>query len=514
VVTARHRSHDVVRGRHVAGTVGLVLAAGALVVGGLQLYGTRPSAEAPSDATAARAVPWSPVLLGREPVGRPDVLLITTDDQNRSDLRWMPRTRRLLGAAGMTFPQALSPHPLCCPARAEILTGQYAQNNGVQHNHGAYGGYRRLNTSQTLGPWLQSAGYRTAFLGKFLNEYGRSSPRPPGWTIWDPMVAGLYSYFGTTFDRGGATGPTRYSVDVVADRTVRYVRELARGDRPFFLWASQVAPHSTQLSKGVWGPPRVPARFAHVLGGARLPGRPATRPTGVLDPTCVCDQTLPTRRQVRRDFLQRIRTLQAVDEGVARAVRALARARVLDRTYVVFGTDNAMLLGEHGYVGKNLLYEEDLRIPLLVRGPGVGAGTRSDLAVTLPDLATTVLAVAHAHAGVPQDGVSFLRALHGHHVRWRDTQLIQTGTTRPNPDLLGWAWRGVRTVRYTYAVDVAAGRQVLFDRLRDPRELVDLSATPAYGAVRRELARRAARLASCAGAACSIRFGPPPGLLR
>src|SRR4051794_7161805 len=80
-----------------------------------------------------------------EPALPPDatpssILLITTDDQNVSDLTAMPLTRWLLATHGMRFTQALSPHPLCCPARAEILTGQYAQNNGVRHNHGRYGG--------------------------------------------------------------------------------------------------------------------------------------------------------------------------------------------------------------------------------------------------------------------------------------------------------------------------------------------------------------------------------------
>ncbi|HET9420825.1 MAG TPA: sulfatase-like hydrolase/transferase, partial [Nocardioides sp.] len=67
---------------------------------------------------------------------RPNIILISTDDMTASDLQWMPRTRKLLGRAGVTFPNALSPHPLCCPARAAILTGQYAQNNGVRSNQG------------------------------------------------------------------------------------------------------------------------------------------------------------------------------------------------------------------------------------------------------------------------------------------------------------------------------------------------------------------------------------------
>ena len=126
---------------------------------------------------------------------RPNVLLITTDDQTLTDLAVMPRTRRLIAGQGVSF-DGMSPHPLCCPARAEILTGQFAQNNGVRSNRGPYGGYKRLHTRNTIATWMQDAGYRTIFMGKFLNGYNAEvySGHAPGWDDWNPTVRGVYNY--------------------------------------------------------------------------------------------------------------------------------------------------------------------------------------------------------------------------------------------------------------------------------------------------------------------------------
>ena len=97
---------------------------------------------------------------------RPNIVLVVTDDMRADDLAYMPRTRELIGAAGATFTKFISPHPLCCPARAGILTAQYAQNHGVQHNRGERGGYGAFDPSATLATWMQQAGYRTAMHGK------------------------------------------------------------------------------------------------------------------------------------------------------------------------------------------------------------------------------------------------------------------------------------------------------------------------------------------------------------
>ncbi len=118
----------------------------------------------------------------------PNVVVFVTDDMRKDDLGYLPHIRDLLVDQGMTFTQAQSPHPLCCPARAELMTGQYAQNNGVHHNTGPYGGWQALDSSSTIATWAQDAGYATAIHGKHLNHFEADAPADPGWTNIDILL--------------------------------------------------------------------------------------------------------------------------------------------------------------------------------------------------------------------------------------------------------------------------------------------------------------------------------------
>ena len=144
---------------------------------------------------------------------RPNLVFVLTDDMRDDDLDHMPITRRLLADQGMEFTDAISPHPLCCPARAQLATGQYAQNNGVQHNRGVHGGFQALDPTQEASTWFRSNGYRTGFVGKFLNGYGPRDVRPDGWTRWDALTRGVYDYvdFSMTGDGDPAATPTATS---------------------------------------------------------------------------------------------------------------------------------------------------------------------------------------------------------------------------------------------------------------------------------------------------------------
>src|SRR5690349_8668226 len=125
---------------------------------------------------------------------RPNLVFVLTDDMRDDDLDHMPITRGLLADQGMEFTDAISPHPLCCPARAQLATGQYAQNNGVQHNRGVHGGFQALDPTEEASAWFRDAGYRTGFVGKFLNGYGPNDVRPAGWSRWDALTRGVYDY--------------------------------------------------------------------------------------------------------------------------------------------------------------------------------------------------------------------------------------------------------------------------------------------------------------------------------
>src|SRR5688500_8423849 len=176
---------------------------------------------------------------------RPNLVFVLTDDMRDDDLDHMPITRRLLADQGMEFTDAISPHPLCCPARAQLATGQYAQNNGVQHNRGVHGGFQALDPAQEASTWFRSSGYRTGFVGKFLNGYGPRDVRPAGWSRWDALTRGVYDY--VDFSMTGDGDPRRYTdsyiTSVIEDHTNEAVRDFARSGDPFVVYSWHLAPH-------------------------------------------------------------------------------------------------------------------------------------------------------------------------------------------------------------------------------------------------------------------------------
>lgn len=485
------------------------LAAAGLAVGALTTAGAAPAS---SEVRATAATAGLATTVRAAGGGRPNIVLITTDDQRVDEMAWMPRTRRLIGDGGATFMNAISPHPLCCPARAEILTGQYAHNSGVRHNKGPWGGFpafSRAHRRDHLGTWLTRAGYNTAFVGKFLNGYTARHGDQPGWSSWSPTLAGTYRYTqfamrvdGRTKKFNLARDRRHYIADVVGDRGAALVRRYARSPKPFFLWVSHVGPHTANVD-GQWVPPIPAPRHRGLFAGSRPPV--LTQPNyGEADssdkPRSAQGHPEPTADFVR-SHLQRIRSLQAVDEANARLLRTLSDTGELRNTIIVFTSDNGYLQGEHGLSGKNWPYENSLRVPMLVRGPGVPAGVRREQNATLVDLPATFLQAAGAPRG-STDGTNLLPALTQDQAT-AETSLIQAGASNAP-----WSWRGVRTARYTY-VAWQDGAEELYDRRTDPFQLEnvlradqDPAVLDRYAAVVAEMRRRLAQLAVCAGATC------------
>ncbi len=448
-----------------------------------------------------------------EPGSRPNVLLITTDDQNLTDLQTMPRTRRLLAERGMSF-QGLSPHPLCCPARAEILTGQYAQNNGVRTNKGRYGGYHRLDTSSTIATWLDDAGYITIFMGKFLNQYDAkdTGDATPGWDSWNATARRIYNYNDFAVNHNGSLRSYHaYQTDFFGALGRQKIRDVAGRSQPFFLWQSFVAPHTTCC----WTPP-VPAKRHATMFPSALPpslSDPSYNEADVADKPSFIRKLSPlssreTKRIVRL-HRERIRSLQAVDEQIGRTVRTLARLGELDNTLIIFTSDNGFLLGEHRYSGKVLAYEPAVRVPLLMRGPNIPAGAVSDEVATTVDIAPTIAAAAGATPTITVDGQNLLPVAAGS-AGTRGNVLIQAGPRTDADEPFGWFYRGVRTFRYTYAYYPRTGERELYDRKLDPHQLESVADDQRYREVESALHQRMLQLKDCKGTQCQASFPPLP----
>jgi N-acetylglucosamine-6-sulfatase len=433
--------------------------------------------------------------------------VIETDDQRAADMAAMPRTRALIGGRGVEFANSFVSLSECCPSRATFLTGQYAHNHGVRSIRPPFGGYRKLDGAETLAVWLRRAGYSTGMIGKYLNGYGNGNPPrvPPGWTHFEGLLGrSTYRFFDYTLNENGRLwSPGEYQTDVITERSLAFIRRRSAAEAPFFLWANYVAPHTGRprdLGDPTHFDSTVPApRHRGAFLGAPLPRPPSFDEVDVSDKPPVI-RNRPRLKQWQIAALgdahrQRLASLLAVDEGVARIVDALHETGELGNTLLIFTSDNGFMAGEHRVrTGKVVPYEPSIRVPLLMRGPGVPRGVRRDQLVWNGDLAPTILDAAGASAPLPLDGRSLL-----------DPAADDRAILLEGPPKLGTngmpRFVGLRTDRYKY-VEHVRGAKELYDLRSDPDELENLARSPALAAVKLQLARRLGRLRSCAGAGC------------
>lgn len=499
-----------------------------------QMGRTRKSALAAVGAAAVTAValaagsPAEQASAQGAPQEQPNVVVVMSDDQTQDSMRYMPRVQELIGQRGATFPTNVTNWPLCCPSRATFQTGQYAHNHDVRGNQPPLGGFARLDISQTLPVWLQDAGYYTAHVGKFLNGY-ESSPVgvPPGWSEWHGSKD-TYKFYGYTLLENGSLNtygssnenadnpadPASYSTDVYTDKAVQVVNERAPSSDPFFLSVAYLAPHSG----GPNNPPAEPAgrcegsakpaiRHAGAFGSEPLPLPPNYNEADIADkPAALANRDPLSANEVNRatrNYRCRIESLLAIDEGVAEIVSALRAAGELDDTLFVYTADNGFFHGEHRIVsGKNRVYEEAIRVPLLMRGPGIPEGvTVDDLSINA-DLPPTILDAAGATATVPQDGRSLLPyAEEPTRAHGRELLIEQYSPDGEDGEPTGTEYQAIRTTRYVYVLN-ATGETELYDLEADPFQLQNQSGNPAFAEPQAALASRLAALVSCQGKSC------------
>jgi len=463
---------------------------------------------------------------------RPNFVVIMTDDETYRDMAAMPATRTLIGAAGATFTHSYVSYPLCCPSRATYLTGQYAHNHGVRSTVPPDGGVEALDAAHTLPVWLSRAGYDTIHIGKYLNGYGlrRRPTVPPGWTDWHGAIdKSTYQMWGYRLFENGVENtygdfetpdPALYQTDVLRDKALDTIRAHADGRRPFFLSLAFVAPHGEVVRPGTHTEPYIRPAPRHVGAFATLPlpRDPA------FDEADVSDKPPEVRRlrllrpavdeRILRDFRARRESLLAVDEAVAAIVGELERSGQLDSTYLLLTSDNGFFQGEHRIAkGKYLAYEASTRVPLLLRGPGIPAGTVSGELVANTDLAPTILEATGATADLPQDGRSLLPFARDGSLR-SERPILHEGLVGGDADRDAGArttrvrvYYAIRTRRYLY-VKWRGGARELYDLRRDPFELRSRHADPRYAAVADQLSFELKRLRRCRGEECEAPVVP------
>ena len=446
---------------------------------------------------------------------KPNIVVLMTDDQTLASMSVMTQTNRLIGDEGTTFTRSFVNYSLCCPSRATLYTGQYAHNHGVLGNGPPLGGYTRLDKTNWLPLWLQAAGYRTMHVGKFLNGYGRlSAPTevPPGFNDWhgtiDPSTYSFYNYTvnenGTLRTYGAANEPEFYSTDFFARRANELIAAAAPSDQPFFMSVAFLAPHAGQPAEpddpAGQSTPAVAPRHANAFSTVGLPQPASFNEADMSDkPALMQRRPLLTPARVaaiQENYQQRLESLLAVDEAVASIVGGLETAGELDDTLILFTSDNGFFHGEHRVrQGKLLVYEPSIRLPLLMRGPGVPENESQSQLVTNADLAPTILDAADARPGRAQDGRSLLDLVEDPGVQWGRELLLEGGTNS------GLTYTALRNYRWKW-VEHGNGERELYDLERDPDELANVAADPALAPLRNAMSARLAALRACAGRSC------------
>jgi N-acetylglucosamine-6-sulfatase len=472
---------------------------------------------------------------------RPNILFILTDDLDAKlgTLQYMPHLQQLMVSQGLSFNDFIIDTPLCCPSRSSFLRGQYVHNHQVYTNGPPLGGfdqfYQLNHETSTLATWLQQAGYHTALFGKYLNGYPDASNRgyiPPGWNDWFvPAKGSPYKEFNYTMNDNGkfedhGQGQNDYMTDVLSQKADDYLRAAASDSHPFFLYLATYAPHE----------PATPApRDANLFSDLKAPRTPSFNEADVSDkpPATRADPLLNSGQIANLDQLyrDRVRSMQSVDEMLARLINTLQQTGQLENTYIIFTSDNGYHLGQHRLMsGKGMPYEEDINVPFIIRGPNVQTNAVLDGYLTGNiDLAPTIAELAGVVPPSYVDGrslVPLLSAQRPPQSDWRQGYLVEYfgageeeaannslaayGNLNPllePPDLDQFLpvaatpnYLALRTPQYTY-VEYQSGFRELYDLKQDPYELNNIFPT-ADPNLLAQLSAWLKALANCSAASC------------
>jgi N-acetylglucosamine-6-sulfatase len=461
---------------------------------------------------------------------KPNIVFVLVDDLDLASVQKMPEINSLLRDEGMSFEETFISHPLCCPSRSTILTGLYEHNHDVRGNRPPDGGFQKFlsegHEEDAIGVHLQEGGYRTAFFGKYLNGYAAEDPAhvPPGWDEWYGKLQEqkLYDY---SLNENGeeisyGSEPEEFFTDVLSGKATDFVRRTVPEDQPFFAYVAPTAPHE----------PATPAeRHKGAFAGEKAPRPPSfneedvsdkPRRIGNSDP--LSDQEIST---IDNRYQKRLESMLAVDKMVASLVEELEAAGELDNTYIFFTSDNGFQQGEHRTRGgKDRPYEESVRVPFFVRGPGVTPGSESQELVVNTDFAPTFAELAGTE--FPADGRSLGPLLRDEESpAWRSSVLLEKlpaeegggegkakakakgkegenkfgGSPKAGPGGSP-AFEAIRTGTHKY-VEYNDGEKELYDLEADPYELDNVYESTDSSLVE-DLETRLDELESCSGEGC------------
>ena len=487
-------------------------------------------------AAAVAAAGQRKTLLGQAASKKPNILFIMADDHASQAMScYGSRINRTPGLdrvakEGIRFESCFCTNGLCAPSRAVILTGRHSHLNGIRDNAHPFDG-----SQLTFPKLLQKAGYQTALIGKWHLQ-----SEPTGFDYWN-ILPGQGEYYNPDFivmrEKKRFPG---YVTDIITDFALDFLEEKRQKDRPFLLMMLHKAPHRTwqpsprhlkMYDEAIFPEPETLfddyatrsraareqemtlARHMEINSDLKM-GPPPARLTE--EQKAAWDEAYAPKREAfkrenpqgdalvrwkyRRYMQDYLACVAGVDESVATMLDFLDKAGLSGKTLVVYTSDQGFYLGEHGWFDKRFMYEESLRMPLLMRLPGLiePGSVNGDLVSNL-DFGPTFLELAGLKEPPEMQGVPFVEILRTGQAKTRREAVYYHYYEYPAVHMVKRHY-GLRTKRYKlihFYYDIDAWE--LYDLERDPRELKNVYDDPAYAAVREELKTELKRLQALYG---------------
>jgi N-acetylglucosamine-6-sulfatase len=343
-------------------------------------------------------------------------------------MQYMPKVRQLITEQGTTFKGWVS-DATCCPSRAAILSGRYPKNAGVQSNDVGCSDVFWQSTVEptTMAVHLHDAGYHTGLIGKYQNQYGLRNAGllswvPPGWDMfYGQQGAGFFYNYNMSnngvIETHGNNYANDYSTDVFARKALDFLDDhvATRPNDPFFLYTALIAPHQPEVAPQYANalPGITPPRFLDIYN---LPDQDMhwfVRNAGVYGPYGANGQALADYQ-----YRRRVLSLLSADDAIEAIINKVAAIGELDNTYIFYVSDNGYHFLDYGLLQGNFMpYERDVRVPFLMRGPGIPAGfTLNSPFVMNVDIAPTILDIANIAIPSYMDGQTILPFLDPAHL--------------------------------------------------------------------------------------------------
>ncbi len=467
------------------------------------------------------------ILSGLSALGRsakPNVLFIMADDLNIALSGYghpechTPNLDKL-AKEGVLFEKAYCQFPICGPSRASIMTGQYPEVNGVVGNAGKVQEDRitlpRLFMNN--GYWVGRVGkiYHLGVPGEVMGGIAHSD-HAPSWNyvynlhamealtpgkaedltgpdstskyaeyreIWKKQKPGVKKLMIPGNHQGSdqvvvetADDSTIRADGMTADRAIELLRERAEDKKPFFLGVGFLRPHTPYVA-----PERDFAQYDYRQLNAPSVEDYAGGDVPVQAKGKDKQSDLVKRKKIRRGYYG---SVSYMDRMVGRVLDELDRLGLRDNTIVVFASDHGYLLGEHNRWAKNQLWEEAMRVPLIVSAPGQTQDATCGHYVELVDLYPTLQELAGLPADPGAQGISFTNLLnHPDGDPVREDALVQINS--------GWCLRRGKWAYMWYPETKKHPEGfMLYDMEKDPKQLTNLAKNPEYVAVKERLHKR------------------------